>query len=396
MADRHVLTLNAGSSSLKFAVFGIAGAAPVPVATGSAEAGGGQARIRVRDPAGAVMHEEAWPAGADGFQEGALRRVLEWNAAAFPDAEVACVGHRVVHGGLLYDAPALVTDKVLDDLRALVPLAPLHEPHNIEGIEAARRAWPGAAQVACFDTAFHRAHPFVDDAFALPRAMYDEGVRRYGFHGLSYEYVSGELRRIAPREAAGRVVVAHLGAGASMCAMRDGRSVASTMGFTALDGLPMGTRCGQLDPGVVLYLLQTKGMAPDAVADLLYHRSGLAGLSGLSGDMRELEAAETDAARQALDYFVFRIRRELGGLAAALEGLDAVVFCGGIGEHSWRVRARVLERMEWLGVRLDPEANRAGASVVSAAGSPVRAFVVKTDEEAMIARHALDLIRAAG
>jgi acetate kinase len=246
--------------------------------------------------------------------------------------------------------------------------------------------------VACFDTAFHRAHPFVDDVFALPRSYYDEGVRRYGFHGLSYEYIVGRLAQVAPLHAAGRVVVAHLGNGASMCAMRDGKSVASTMGFTALDGLPMGTRCGQLDPGVLLYLMQTKKMSAEAITDLLYRESGLKGLSGVSQDMRELEASDRIEARQAIAYFVFRIRREVGAMAAVLNGLDAVVFCGGIGENSWHVRERVMEGMEWIGVELDRDANRSNAQVVSSERSRVRVFVIPTDEEMMIARHAMGVV----
>jgi acetate kinase len=291
-----------------------------------------------------------------------------------------------------FTAPVIVTDEVLEKLRTLVPLAPLHQPHNIAGILAAREAWPHVQQVACFDTAFHRAHPFVNDVFALPRRYYDEGVRRYGFHGLSYEYITGRLREIAPHHAAGRVVVAHLGNGASMCAIRDGQSVASSMGLTALDGLPMGTRCGQLDPGVVLYLMQEKHMGADAITDLLYRESGLKGLSGVSHDMRELEASDKPEAAQAIEYFVFRIRRELGGLAAVLKGIDAIVFCGGIGEHAWRVRERVLEGMEWIGVELDRLANRDSAQVISSDRSRVRVFVIPTDEEAMIARHTLDTV----
>jgi acetate kinase len=271
-----------------------------------------------------------------------------------------------------------------------VPLAPLHQPHNIAGIRAAREAWPGVLQVACFDTAFHRGHPFVHDTFALPRALYAEGVRRYGFHGLSYEYVSARLRTIAPLQAGGRVVVAHLGNGASMCAIRDGKSIASTMSFTALDGLPMGTRCGQLDPGVILYLLREKKLDVAALSDLLYRESGLQGLSGISHDMRELEASDAPEARQAIDYFISRIRYEFGGLAAALDGVDAMVFCGGIGENSWRVRERVLEGLEWMGIELDRTANRAGTDVISTAASRVRAYVIRTDEEAMLARHAVD------
>jgi acetate kinase len=297
-----------------------------------------------------------------------------------------------VHGGTRYVAPVLVTDEVLAYLRTLVPLAPLHVPYNLAGIHAAQEAWPHVQQVACFDTAFHRAHPFVNDVFALPRHFYDEGVRRYGFHGLSYEYVTGRLQEIAPHHAAGRVVIAHLGNGASMCAIRDGHSIASSMGFTALDGLPMGTRCGQLDPGVVLYLMQEKKLSADQISDLLYRESGLKGLSGVSHDMRELEASDAPEAAQAIEYFVFRIRRELGGLAAVLKGLDAFVFCGGIGEHAWHVRERVLEGMEWIGVELDRQANRANAQIISSERSRVRVFVIPTNEEEMIARHTIATI----
>lgn len=404
---RHVLTLNAGSSSVKFALFRLDGERRVLAASGSAEAdateGGGSqadlpvahlpeahlpvARLKVHDTAGGPPHEETWQPGSAEFQDEAMQRILAWQRGMSGQAEIAAVGHRIVHGGLDFAEPVLVTDAVLDALRRLIPLAPLHQPHNIAGIVAARAAWPGVPDVACFDTAFHRGHPWVDDAFALPRRFYDEGIRRYGFHGLSYEYITGRLREIAPGIAGGRVVIAHLGNGASMCAVQDGRSVASTMGFTALDGLPMGTRCGQLDPGVVLYLLREHAMTTDAVESMLYRESGLKGLSGLSGDMRALEAAGTPEAAQALDYFVFRIRRELGGLAAVLGGLDAVVFCGGIGEHAWQVRARALDGLAFLGIAVDDAANRVHAPVISTPGSAVRVMVVPTDEEAMIAAH---------
>lgn len=392
----HVITLNAGSSSIKFALFEDHAVEPAALAIGLAEIDGAARHIKVRDAVGTIIHEERWESRADvGFHTDTLQRVLAWRRTAFPHAQVIAAGHRVVHGGPSMSAPAIVTDEVLAYLRSLVPLAPLHQPHSIAGILAARDAWPHVQQVACFDTAFHRGQPFVADTFAIPRHLYDEGVRRYGFHGLSYEYVSQTLQRIAPHHAAGRVVVAHLGNGASMCAIRDGLSVASTMGFTALDGLPMGTRCGQLDPGVVLYLMQERGMSADDVADMLYRQSGLKGLSGLSHDMRELEAAGTAEANQAIEYFISRIRRELGGFAAVLKGLDAMVFCGGIGENSWHVRERVLEGMEWIGVELDRTANRVGADIISTERSPVRVFVIRTNEEAMIARHTIEVQRAA-
>jgi acetate kinase len=388
---RHVVTLNAGSSSIKFALFESEAERLLALAVGQAEMAGAERRLVVRDGQGRQIREETWP-GGDGFHTEALRRILAWRQGTFPGANVVAAGHRVVHGGVDYDAPVAVDDAVLDKLRTLIPLAPLHQPHNIAGILAAKEAWPHVQQVACFDTAFHRAHPFVNDVFALPRHFYEEGVRRYGFHGLSYEYITGKLREIAPLFAAGRVVVAHLGNGASMCAIRDGHSVASSMGFTALDGLPMGTRCGQLDPGIVLYLMQEKKLSAEAITDLLYKESGLKGLSGISHDMRELEASDRPEAQQAIEYFVFRIRRELGGLAAVLKGLDAFVFCGGIGEHAWRVRERVLEGMEWIGVELDRTANRQNALVISSERSRVRVFVIPTDEEAMIARHTLSIL----
>ena len=283
--------------------------------------------------------------------------------------------------------PCSINADALAKLKRLIPLAPLHQPHNVAGIEAAMKAFPSTPQVACFDTAFHRSHPFVSDTFALPRSYYDEGVRRYGFHGLSYEYICKKLRAIAPQVAREDVVIAHLGNGASMCAVHDGRSIASTMGFTALDGLPMGTRCGQLDPGVLLYLMVEKKMGAEEISDLLYKNSGLKGMSGISQDMRELEASHSQAARDAIDYFVSRVRRELAGLAASVDGVEAVVFTGGIGEHSWRVREAVLTGMEWMGIRLDAEANRAGAQMISARSSPAMVFVIPTDEERMIAEH---------
>ncbi len=391
--NRQVITLNAGSSSIKFALFELDGGVPAARAVGLVEMLGKLRRITVRDGAGAPIYEDAWPdAAAAPFHIEALRRVLEWRLGAFPDANVVAAGHRVVHGGIRYDGPALVTDEVLDYLETLAPFAPLHQVHNIAGMLAAREAWPDMRQVACFDTAFHRKHPFVNDVFALARRFYDEGVRRYGFHGISYEYMTEKLRQVAPLQAAGRVVVAHLGNGASMCAILNGRSIASSMGFTPLDGLPMGTRCGQLDPGVVLYLMQEKKMSAEAIADLLYRESGLKGLSGFSHDMRELEASDQPEAKLAIEYFVFRIQRELGGLTAALKGLDAVVFCGGIGENAWQVRERVLEGMEWIGIELDHIANQRNEQVISSASSRVHVFVIPTNEEAMIARQTLAVL----
>jgi acetate kinase len=390
----YIITLNAGSSSVKFALFPLTGTRLTAGAIGLAEMVGENRRLTVRDGEGQQTYQETWSGATDSFHIEALHRIIGWRQNACPDADVIAAGHRVVHGGVGYAAPVIITDTVLSDLESLVPLAPLHEPHNIAGIDAARTAWPNIYQVACFDTAFHRAHPFVNDVFALPQQLYVDGVRRYGFHGLSYEYVIGRLGEIAPSHAAGRVVIAHLGNGASMCAIRAGQSIASSMGFTALDGLPMGTRCGQLDPGVLLYLLQERQMTAEEITHLLYHESGLKGLSGVSHDMRDLEASEKVEARQAIEYFASRVRRELGGLAAALNGLDAIVFCGGIGEHAWRIRERVLEDMEWIGIELDPLANREAARIISSERSRVRVFVIATDEEAMIARHTLKVLEA--
>lgn len=392
---RHVLTLNAGSSSLKFALYRLGGGDAELVASGQVERIGSDGILRARGAAGEGLAGRGLGAGEAADHASAVRAVLAFLKETFPEAEVAIVGHRIVHGGPDFDAPVLLDDAVVERLARLAPLAPLHQPHNLAGVEAARRAFPDVPQVGCFDTAFHRNHPFVNDVFALPRAYYEKGVRRYGFHGLSYEYVSGALAERAPLLHAGRAVVAHLGNGASMCALLGGRSVASTMGSSALDGLPMGTRCGQLDPGVVLYLMQQEGMTADEVADLLYHRSGLLGLSGLSNDMRTLEAAGTREAAEAIDYFVFPIRRELGALAAALGGLDALVFTGGIGEHSRLVRERVCEGLGWIGIELDRGRNAENRLAISTDASRVRVLVIPTDEERVIARACARLLAGA-
>ncbi len=384
---RVLLTLNAGSSSIKFAAFLLGDDGMEQLASGQIEGLGATATFSARSSSGKETAFVIDESRGRIDHAAAVGAILDWLEDAHHDKRVIAVGHRVVHGGVDFMEPTIIEEKVLAKLKCLVPLAPLHQPHNISGIEAALHAFPGAIQVACFDTAFHRSHPFVADAFALPRHFYDEGIRRYGFHGLSYEFITRRLRVLAPVLSTGRVIVAHLGNGASMCALRDGKSVASTMGFTALDGLPMGTRCGQLDPGVVLYLMSEKGMNAQAISDLLYKDSGLRGLSGISHDMRELEAADSEAARDAISYFVARIRREIGGLAATIGGLDAIVFTGGIGENSVRIREAALSDMGWIGVDLDRNANSTGAQVISAKGSKVVVFVIKTDEERMIAEH---------
>lgn len=387
-----VLTLNSGSSSLKFSLYPAEG--EEPLATGEVDRIGGAGTLEIADPGGRPIPVAPADPSRLADHSGALAVAFEALRVAFPTLAVAAVGHRVVHGGLDFVAPVEVDDDVVARLARLAPFAPLHQPHNIAGIRAARAAFPDARQVACFDTAFHRHHPFVNDCFALPRAYYDKGVRRYGFHGLSYDYVAGELARRAPLLAAGRVVVAHLGNGASLCALEAGRSVASTMGFSALDGLPMGTRCGQLDPGVVLYMIQEEGLSAEAIADLLYRRSGLLGLSGLSNDMRTLEASDRPEARQAVDYFVFRVQREIGAMAAAMGGIDALVFCGGIGENSRTIRDRVCERLAWMGIELDAGRNADDAEIVSSDFARTRVLVIPTREDLVIARAVRRLVAA--
>ena len=386
--DSVILTLNAGSSSLKFAAFRLAdGGEPSLLASGQIEGIGATAKGSVKSASGETAELNFDRSQARVDHAAAMGAILDWLRQAGYDSSVVAVGHRIVHGGPDYAEPVLIDGATLTKLKALIPLAPLHQPHNVAGVEAAMKAFPSTPQVACFDTAFHRSHPFVNDTYALPRSYYDEGVRRYGFHGLSYEFITRKLRTVAPQIAREDVIIAHLGNGASMCAVHDGRAVATTMGFTALDGLAMGTRCGQIDPGVVLYLMAEKKMSADAISDLLWKNSGLKGMSGLSQDMRELEASDSQAAREAIAYFVVRIRRELASLAAAVNGAEAIVFTAGIGEHSWKVREAALKDMEWMGVHFDRQANRASAQIISAKESPTTVFVIPTNEELMIAEH---------
>ncbi|MFP4126184.1 MAG: acetate/propionate family kinase [Alphaproteobacteria bacterium] len=387
---RHILTLNAGSSSIKFALYGLEGEEPEEQAHGQIEGLGTRPRFTARTPAGEVVAERELAGGAD--HDAALAGLLRWLEERFAGVVVEAVGHRVVHGGPVYSKPIRLDDDALATLAGFNALAPLHQPHNLAGIHAARAAFPEATQVACFDTAFHRGHPWVNDVYALPRRYYDEGVRRYGFHGLSYAYIVHRLREIAPELVQGRLVVAHLGNGASLCAIKAGRPIASTLGFSALDGLPMGTRCGDLDPGVVLYLLQSKGMDAAAIETLLYKESGLKGLSGISNDMRALEASDAPAAKAAIDYFVYRLKRELGAMAAAIGGLDGLVFTGGIGENSELVRRRVCADLGFLGLAVDDAKNAAHAADIAAAGATCRIMVVPTNEEAMIARETVALL----
>ncbi len=378
-----ILTLNAGSSSLKFAIYGDGDA---PVAGGMVDRIGQGGALRLVDSLGVPIAPPPAPPDAFATHTAALQTALVALDGVLPGLTIKAVGHRVVHGGPDFAEPVVVDKAILARLAALEAFAPLHQPHNLAGIRAAQEAFPGAVQVACFDTAFHRGHPFVNDTYALPRAYYDKGIRRYGFHGLSYSYIAAALPGVAPEIASGRVVVAHLGNGASICGMNEGRSISSTMGFTPLDGLAMGTRPGQIDPGVLLYLMEQEGMSATAIADLLYRRSGLLGLSGISSDMRALEASSDPSAAVAIAYFTARIRHEIGALAADLGGLDAIVFTGGIGENSARVRSEVCEPLHWLGVCLDRDRNVSGAAEFGTKDSRVRLLVVRTDEEIMIAR----------
>ena len=391
-SSRHqaLLTMNVGSSSIKFALFEAHDQRLL--ASGQLTGIGTQVQFKAHAVRDGREFQQNWPPGqSPATHAAAIAWLVSWFNQEMAHDEVVAVGHRVVHGGVWFDQAVVLTPEIMAQLEQLEPLAPLHQPHNLAGVRAAQQAFGAAVHVACFDTAFHCHQPFVKDCFALPRRYYDEGVRRYGFHGLSYEYIAHYLQREFPLQAVGRVIVAHLGNGASMCAMLNGHSIASTMGFSALDGLPMGTRCGQLDPGVLLYFLQ-QGMTEPELTDLLYKESGLKGISGISNDMRELEQSDCIEAKQAIDYFVYRIKRELGALTAALEGLDAVVFTGGIGEHSARVRAQVLESMAWLGVELDEQANEQHQTIISSRRSRVLCLRVPTDEETMIAQHTAKLM----
>jgi acetate kinase len=387
-----VAVVNAGSSSLKFSFYALRDGALQLQGRGQVEGLKTAPRFVARDAAGAGLAERRWPAAIT--HDAALDHVIGFVRERFDGFDLVGVGHRVVHGGLRYHAPTRVTPEVLDALQAFVPLAPLHQPHNLAPIRRLLQASPALPQVACFDTAFHRSNPELAQMFALPYELHEAGVRRYGFHGLSYEYVASVLPQVAPAAAAGRTLVLHLGNGASICALQAGRSVASTMGFTAVDGLMMGTRSGALDPGVVLYLMDERGMDARAVERLIYTASGLLGVSGVSSDMRTLLASDAPRAKLALELFVYRIGREIGSLAAALGGLDAIVFTAGIGENSAAVRERVGSAAAWLGVEIDPAANAAGGPRVSVPGSRVSAWVIPTDEELMIARHTQRLLGA--
>ncbi|MFN9776025.1 MAG: acetate/propionate family kinase [Burkholderiales bacterium] len=392
MADA-ILVLNAGSSSLKFSLFVGAGDARRQTLGGQVEGLFTAPRCVVHDRERRIVAERRWPDGTRLGHDLALEHLLEVLRERLAADRLVAVGHRVVHGGTRYAAPIRVDAAVLAALRRLEPLAPLHQPHNLAAIAAMLERAPGLPQVACFDTAFHRTVPELAQMFGLPHAMHEEGIRRYGFHGLSYEHVASVLPGVDPRAAAGRTVVMHLGNGASLCAMQGGRSVATTMGFTAVDGLMMGTRTGTLDPGVVLYLMDERGMSARELETLLYSKSGLLGVSGVSSDMRTLLASGAPGARLAIDLYCYRIRRELGSMVAALGGLDAIVFTAGIGENAAPIREAVCRDAAWLGVELDAAANAAGADRLHASDSRVAVWRLPTDEEGVIARHTAALVR---
>jgi acetate kinase len=391
MADA-ILTINAGSSSIKFALFELENGL-TRIAEGLAENIGAAPHLRIKSN-GAVALEKQWPDHAPLNHEDLLGEVLNWVDSHLGDDNLVAAGHRIVHGGKSFTAPMLLDPSHLADIARLSQLAPLHEPHNCAAVQALFNLRPALPQVGCFDTSFHHTMPEIATRFAIPRKFHDEGVRRYGFHGLSYEYITSRLPEIAPRLAKARVIIAHLGNGASMCAVKDGKSIDSTMGFTALDGLMMGTRTGAIDAGVLIYFMQSHGMNADDLTTLLYKQSGLLGVSGISADVRTLQTNGSEEARQALDLFTYQAARQAAGLIASLGGLDGLVFTAGIGEHAPAIRAAICERLSWMGIKLSAQANEADEPAISEPDSTVEVRVIPTDEELMIATHTKKLIEA--
>jgi acetate kinase len=382
-----LLVINAGSSSIKFALFDDETLAEL--VKGQIDGIGSAAAFRAKSPDKKIDEQLKWPLEvAPKDHSAALQLLIEWLGQTMVGVQVAAVGHRVVHGGTHYMEPVVIDEAVLDELESIFALAPLHEPHNIAGIKGARAAFGDITQVACFDTAFHRTQSFINDTYALPRSFYLEGIRRYGFHGLSYEFIAGYLKENFPQRVSGKCIVAHLGNGASLCAIENGQAVSSTMGFTPLEGLPMGSRSGRIDPGVLLYLMQHKKWDAQRISDMLYKESGLKGLSGgLSNDMRTLEASDSNEANEAIEYFVQHVQQEIASLAAIMRGVDTLVFTGGIGENSVLIRKRVMYGLRWLGLRFDDTQNALGATVLSQAQSDILCLRIPTNEEGMIARH---------
>jgi len=387
---RQIGVINAGSSSIKFAIFNDDSDQSL-LFRGQMEKIGVGPSLTVEGPAGEKLIEKEWGAKEINHHSG-TRIILESCITLLGGETIEGIGHRVVHGGTSFAAPTVVTKDVVASLKALCPLAPLHQPHNLTPIESIMAEAPHMPQVACFDTAFHQSQQHLAQNFALPRELTEAGVKRYGFHGLSYEYVSGKLREVAPDQADGRIIVAHLGNGASLCAMHHGRSVATTMGFTAVEGLVMGTRCGSIDPGVLIYLMDERGMDARALEDLIYKKSGLLGVSGMSSDMRTLRGSDDPRAREAIDLFIYRIVREIGSLSAALGGLDGIVFTGGIGQRDTKTRKEVIDGCGWLGAAIDEQLNAAGQGRIDATTSRIPVWVLPTDEERVIARHTAALL----
>jgi acetate kinase len=387
-----ILVVNAGSSSVKFQVFETGGKSSLKrLIKGQMDGIGTRPRLRAQAADNTALIDQTYGLDVVSDVPSAIREAGAWLRTS-QKLNLIAVGHRVVHGGPGYSRPVLIDNEIVKKLERYIPLAPLHQPNNLAPIRSLLKNNPELPQVACFDTAFHRDHSAVADHFAIPEHFYKEGVRRYGFHGLSYEFVARRMQELFPEVAKSRMIIAHLGSGASMCALSNGRSVESTMGFTALDGLPMGTRPGQIDPGVVLYLISEKGMSAEAVQKLLYNDCGLKGLSGISNDMRVLETGDEPGAKLAIDYFVYRIGLYTGLLAAALGGLDAFVFTAGIGENSHGIRAQISEKLAWLGAELDTKANADRKPLISRPESRVKLYVIPTDEELMIAEHTLATI----
>ncbi len=386
---KSLLTLNTGSSSLKFVLYALRNEAPEPSCKGEIEGIGTQPHFIVCDPDGATLDERRWPGGDTTTNDALLAYLLDWIDHHLAGDSLAACGHRIVHGGPKYVEPVRITAKIIADLESFAPLAPLHQLQGLAAVRSVQAARPDLAQVACFDTAFHHGMAPVVSRIALPRSWEETGIRRYGFHGLSYEYVAGRLAVVSPRLATGRTIIAHLGNGASLCALKAGRSADTTMGLTPLDGLVMGTRCGAIDPGVVLYFMQHHGLSASRIEDILYHRSGLLGISGISSDMRTLLASKETAAGEAIDSFVFHILRETGALAATLKGIDGFVFTGGIGERAPVIRQLVCSGLGWLGIELDEAANQRGVGRISTENSAIEVWVIATDEELVIARHTI-------
>jgi acetate kinase len=389
-----ILVINSGSSSIKFHAFSVSGGTLDPIAGGKLEELYTKPHFQAKRQNGEVIEDRGWPADENLGHDNAIAFLLDWLRAHAGEAKLLAVGHRVVHGGDRYSAPVRIDAKVMSELEAFIPLAPLHQPHNLAAIRSIEARKPDVPQIACFDTAFHHTQPAVATRYALPPDITSQGVRRYGFHGLSYEFIASALPQYSERAARGKTVVLNIGNGASMTALDSSKSIASTMGFTAVEGLVMGTRSGTLDPGVVLWMMQQAHMDAHAIETLLYKRSGLLGVSGISSDMRALLASDEAAAAEAVDLFCYRISRELGSLTAALGGLDAIVFTAGIGEYAAPVRERVCRAAAWLGVSLDADANAKHGPLISTAESAVEAWVIPTNEELMIARHTLDRLEA--